>query len=344
MKFIKLESFEKHVKSASPQRLFSSTYLLIGKDSFTRKQAIDFLLAAFLQGSSSIAHGVKSIEGGQITAEMLQQELEGLPLFQQKQVLLIHTVEKLPKPIQKILEHYLLHPNPLIYLLLSAATLSSTSDLYKKAEKAGVILELEEEKEWLKEKTQTEWVKNQVARHQKQISSQAAQYLVKRVGIDSSLLFNELHKLFSYLGNRLEITIADIEALCVSTPSANIWQLGEAIFYKDTSKALKLMKELLESGTSFFALVRQIRHQFETEFQISSLLETGGTATEVSQLFPYMKGQILDKHMQMARNYGVRCFKQGLLKIDEMELMAKNSSIDSDLLSELLMIHLTSNV
>ena len=45
--------------------------------------------------------------------------------------------------------------------------------------------------------------------------------------------------------------------------------------------------------------------------------------------------------MQQAKQYGVDAFKQGLLAIDEAELRAKNSSIDENMIIELLMMRLT---
>jgi DNA polymerase-3 subunit delta len=94
-------------------------------------------------------------------------------------------------------------------------------------------------------------------------------------------------------------------------------------------------------GQPFLPLLRQIRNQFLTEYQVCALLEQGQTSAEIFQEFPYMKGQILEKHIQNARDYGMGAFRKGLLAIDAAEIQAKNSGVDEQLLAELLIVKLT---
>lgn len=54
-----------------------------------------------------------------------------------------------------------------------------------------------------------------------------------------------------------------------------------------------------------------------------------------------MKGQILEKSLTNARQYGGVALQQGLLDIDAMETAVKNSQTNEQLLAELLIIKLT---
>lgn len=165
---------------------------------------------------------------------------------------------------------------------------------------------------------------------------QVCQFLLKQLGTDQSLLYQEIEKLFCYVGDRSEITLQDVSMISTSVNVENVWQLGDAIFRCDVNSALRISKALLNDGTALLALLRQIRSQFQTKFQICSILKNGGTSAEVVQQYPYMKGNILERNMQMALNYGMPRFKKGMIKIDETELQAKNSGADSDILLELL--------
>ena len=129
--------------------------------------------------------------------------------------------------------------------------------------------------------------------------------------------------------------------MCQSNPSETIWQLGEALFRRDPGAALRISKGLLSEGSPFLGLLRQIRSQFQTEYQISCILADGGTSSDVAQNYPYMKGVILEKHLHTARSYGKEKFKKALLAIDETELSAKSSGADEDLLNERLIYQLT---
>jgi len=72
------------------------------------------------------------------------------------------------------------------------------------------------------------------------------------------------------------------------------WQLGDALFRRDALTALKIGKALLMDGTALIALLRQIRSQYQTAFQVATILELGGSSADISKQFPYMRGGILE--------------------------------------------------
>lgn len=336
MKYATLKAFESHLEEA----VLYPLYLIIGKEPFERKLAVDRLITEALKKASSPDLALKVYEGDRVSLEELMQELNTLGFFAEKRVILIQNADKLSKALMDQLENYYQNPNPSVCLVISAAAINKATNFYKKGEKAGAALEFAEEKPWEKEKSLQGWVQSLAAAENKKMDSQAAAALVKQVGTDQSLLFQEVQKLVCYISSRPDITARDIAAVCTQTHSENAWQLGEAIFKRDAPAALRISKGLMEEGTAVFSLLRQIRTQMQTEYQICSLLATGATPAVISEKFPYMRGRILDNHIQMAQNYGLTRFKKAMLKIDEMELLAKNSSIDPDVLAELLIVKL----
>jgi DNA polymerase-3 subunit delta len=70
-------------------------------------------------------------------------------------------------------------------------------------------------------------------------------------------------------------------------------------------------------------------------------LANGGSSQEITALFPYMKGFILDRNRQLASEYGLFRFRRGMLAIDEAERAAKNGISDHDLLMEILLTQLS---
>lgn len=336
MKYATLKAFESHLDEA----VLYPLYLIIGKEPFERKQAVDKLVQVALKKATSPDLALKIFEGDRLSIEELMQELNTLGFFAEKRVILIQNAEKLSKSLMEQLENYYQNPNPSVCLIISATAINKATNFYKKGEKAGAALEFAEEKPWEKEKSLQSWVQTLATAESKKLDPQAALILIKQVGTDQSLLFQEIQKLVCYVGSRPDITAQDITAVCTQTHGENAWQLGEAIFKRDAAMALRISKGLMEEGTAVFSLLRQIRTQMQTEYQICSLLATGATPAMISEKFPYMRGQILDRHIQMAQNYGLTRFKKAMLKIDEMELLAKNSSIDPDVLAELLIVKL----
>lgn len=340
MKYSSLAAFAKHVESAAPNHL-SSIYTILSKEEFVRKQAVDFFTKSVLQKDAASPFSLAILDAEKHSINAILEELSSLSFFAKKRVVVVHNVDILNKESTTKLERYFESPNPSLYLVLTASTLNRATTFYKKAEKIGIVMDVPEEKPWEKEKNVTEWLRSEAKKNGKEMSPQVCQLIVKQLGTEQTTLHNELQKLICYVGEKKTIEERDVAAISISMNLENAWQLGEAIFQRDAAKALRISKSLVADGTALIALLRQVRSQFQTEYQICSILTGGGSPDEITKQFPYMKGSILDRHMRQAQQYGMGRFKQGLLAIDDTELQAKSSSADPDFLIERLMIKLT---
>lgn len=339
MKYDNLKAFEKHLENAAPQH-FSNLYVVLAKDGFDIKIAVDLLIHHLLpEKDREISLCI--FDGLNLTADDLLAEIQVFSFLSQKKVIWIQQFDKLKKNIVELLENQFLSLPRSTYLILTGSALTKTLSFYKKIEKAGVILELVELKPWEKEKKLIEWLSKKALEVRKVMSYQVCQVLVKYTGSNQTLLSNEFEKLLCLVGDRGEITLQDINAVCVSFNADTLWQLGEVIFRRDVAPALRICRNLLLEGQAFLPLLRQLRSQFQTHYQVSLILARGGTSEEIQQEFPYMKGSILERHIQLTQLYGKSKFRQGLLTIDQIEMKAKNSQITEELLADLLIFNLT---
>lgn len=340
MKFVQLRGFEKHLEGTDLTH-FSSLYVIVGKESFQRKLAVDKLLDKLFPNKEDRVLHLRFYESEQISTFILMNELNGMALFSGRQVIVLNNAEKLEKSLMGELEKYFPHPNPSVCLVISASAINKNTNFYKMAEKAGIILDFIEEKPKDKEVSAIAWINSYVSSNNKRIDASALHLLVKLLGYEQSALHSELEKLICYVGDRPNISSLDISKTITAINNDNCWDLSEAVLLRDAAASLRISKALLLEGTAFFALLRMLRTQFQTELQVASIMERGGGASEITAHFPYMKGFILERHMAMAKNYGFKRLKLALLKIDDTELQAKNSSLDHFLLAEQLIIKLT---
>ena len=58
---------------------------------------------------------------------------------------------------------------------------------------------------------------------------------------------NEIDKLISYTVDREDVTVSDVEALCVGNSEGHIFEMIDAISRKQQDRALHLYHELLEN-------------------------------------------------------------------------------------------------
>lgn len=341
MRYQDLSSFEKHLHSSAPLHL-AKIYLLISEESYERQLALNQILSLLAPDPKkrSLMTTVFSIQQG---VDFLRQELNSLSFFVKEKILVAEGIEKVKTDdLKEIL--------PLIYsfpqgitLIFQGNQLRSNTLFYKAIEKEGVILDLSNEgKPWEKEKRMTDWLKDRAQQQGKVLGFEAARIMVAQLGTDRALLANELEKAITFCGERSEVTAKEIYAVCCTVNQETGWKLGEAVFQRQTSRALEILKALLDEGTSLIALLRQLRSQFQTKVHIASILDRGGTPLDITAVYGYMRGQILDQNLRLTKNYGSEALRRGLIKIDESEVVAKNSAIEPDLIAEILITKLTS--
>lgn len=335
MKYSNLRAFEKHLEGAYPAH-FAPVYAILCKDDFLRKESVSLLLKHLLRNQTNPDLALKTFDGDKFNASAFWDELEGFGFFSEKRYIVLNNCDKLPKAQTELLEKYFTSPNTRNVLVLAAANLNRNTNFYKKGEKTGILLDIPEEKPWEKERSIQEWMRQHVAKVGKRLDPRAAEAIVKQVGPDHARVNSELEKLYCYVGERPDITLQDVGALTTCVNVENIWQLSEALFLRNPLNAFRIGKGLLGDGTALIALLRQLRTQFQTEFQICSILSNGGTPQQVTAQFPYMSGQILERHLKQAQAFGLHRFKCAMLLIDQTEREAKNSSTDSELLFERL--------
>lgn len=337
MKYDNIRAFEKHLEGAK----FSPLYLILGSGHCERQEAIDLLLQALLPAPGQKELCLTQMDGSRVDEQELGNGLHSYSLFSKLKVIWIQQADKLKKAVQDNLVVYFNRPFPDQFLILSGESWQKNTTFYRTADKEGVILDFADLKPWEKEKYLIEWVNKKGAAERKIIHYPVCQFLVKRVGQDMSSLSQEIEKLVCYVGEKKEITQHDVESVCHNQSTETIWQLGESIFRRDPAAALPIAHSLLTEGEPLLVLLRQIRSQFQTEFQISLLLAQGKPPQDISSEFPYLKGQILERHIRQAREYGMDSLKRGLLALDEAELKAKNSDRDDKWIMELLIVRLT---
>jgi DNA polymerase III subunit delta len=300
-------------------------HLIIGKD----KEEVRRALSALLR---EVETPITSFYPENFSINAFFQEVETLPFLAQRKAVVVHDLDQLPMEGGEAIRRYLEKPNSRVSLYLTAGELAPQSKLAKLAEKTGQVRRFKEEKPWEKEKRLAGWLMEEAKREGVRLSSQTATALVQ--GVDHQMLQTELDKLICFAFGKQEITLEDISMLSTPVHRETFWQLGEALVTLATPRALTIGKSLLEEGVAIFPLLASLRSQFITGIEILS------DAKEAAKKFPYLKGNLLEKKMQMFKKYGKERLQRAVLLIFEAEVKAKNSSADPALLLELLIVKL----
>lgn len=338
MKYDNRKAFEKHFQETASDQL-AKVYLMTSKDEEECQDVVQLIIRSLI-GKQHPELAVRVFIGTQAPISEIVEELATPSFFAPQRVFWIQQFDKLKKGAFETLEKFLRRLPHSHFVILTAAAYSKTQSLYKFIEQDGVILELPEIKPWEKEKQLVDWLNQQITQHRKIMPYPVCQQMVKQIGLEQTLLQRELDKLLCFVGDKKEISLQDIQTICTCTFHETVWQLGEAIFRRDALNALRIGRSFLEEGQALLPLLRQIRSQFQTDYQVC-LLWMQGKQADIAKDFPYMRGQILERHLQLAQQYGAERFKEGLLAIDAVEIQTKNVQIDDGILLDLLIAKLT---
>ncbi len=333
MKYNDWKAFEKHLQSAFPDHL-SSVYLLFGKEEFLKNRAEEAVVALLSAKLPIIRY-----DGQSADERLLDAELNGFDLFSSSRLIVIANCDKLNKNASEILQSYFPKANKDLPIVLIASSINANTNFYKKAEKFGVVYSADPPKPKELEAICIDWAIQKAHKLGKKLSPVAAQLLYRHLGADWHSLSNELDKLALYCGSAASITEKEIVELVKAVPQATSWQAGEAILRGNTAEAINICHNLLQSGTNLIALIRQLRYTIQTSYDMLSLPEE-----EISKHHPGTKSFVLEKKLELARQFGLDRFRAAVIALDTSEFAAKDAMGDDELIMEMLIVKLISGI
>ncbi len=313
----------------------SRVFLIVSPCQYERKKIVEKIVSA-IKGKEGLVH-FQVHEGAQ---GAIEEQIEGLntaSLLTGKQVLLLDGIDKLKKNAMASLSAYVVRPSPFAYLLLGSASSKGLNELYATGKKELIACDLSDEKPWDRKDRLKRSLVEFAAKAGKRLNADALEHLLENVGLNLPGLEQEADKLISYVGERREIALQDVHALCAAQKSATLWQLADAIAWRDSFPRIDETVDL----SLLLPLLSQLRTQFQQGLTLAILLERGTAHADIPHYIPGIKPASLDKILPIARQRQSPFFKRALDLLFDVELMAKNSSFDPALILDLLLTKLT---
>lgn len=134
-----------------------------------------------------------------------------------------------------------------VRLLISAGKVDKRKTFYKAIDKTGAVESLAgwsvDDRDWADQAEQ--WARRALRARKQEASEEALAELVSRVGPNARLLNSEIEKLSVYVGERPEVTLADVAAVCATNKFARAFALGDALGDRDLPRLLRCLDEEL---------------------------------------------------------------------------------------------------
>jgi DNA polymerase-3 subunit delta len=134
-----------------------------------------------------------------------------------------------------------------VRLLISAAKVDKRKVFFKTLDKIGTVESFAgwsvDDRDWA---DQAEgWARKAIRTREKEISEEALAELISRVGPNARQLDSEIEKISLYVGDKREIEMEDVVAICTRNKMARAFALGDALGDRDLPRLLKRLDEEL---------------------------------------------------------------------------------------------------
>ena len=191
MRYLNINLLKKHFESPDSDKI--KNYLIVIADIYEREKIVKFILNKIdikkfnlsrFSNDSKLAEIINAFQSPSL--------LGGEPLI------IIDDLENFSKSEIQNLNSFI--KNNDVYLIIGSQNKLQSSILYSTIEKKGLVFDLSGEKIWEKEKRIANFIVEKCINAKKNISSIVIESLFDRVGLDLSLIEQEIDKLISRAG------------------------------------------------------------------------------------------------------------------------------------------------
>lgn len=249
-------------------------YVLAGDEAFLKRQVLRRLKQIAL-GDDPDDSAVSSYSGEQAEFAAVWDELQSLPLFSPRRVIVIDDADKFVSNYRSYLEKKVEKQafSETGVLILDVKTWPANTRLAKMVD-ANRTITCKSPAPFKLPQWSCEWA---LAHHGKQMTVAAGQLLVELVGADMGLLDQEILKLAIYVGDHVKITPEDVDKLVGNSRMESVWKIFDLIGQGQTAASLKFLQRLLEQGEEPMRLVGAISSQLRKLAQATRLSLEGGS-------------------------------------------------------------------
>ena len=278
-----------------------------------------------------------SISKYDLSEDLLEEVIEDLNtygLFSDKKIVIINNFDKMDPDINRVEEllKYVENSSSLNLLFV-------VSDKYDDRKK--IIKDLKKKMEFIKVSSDpVEFTKNCLKGYK--VEDGVITLLVNNTLGDISRLYNECNKLKIYKINDKYISKEDVLELAVKKlgDSTDItFQFSRSLAEKDKKKALSLYQELLDYQIEALSIIGLLASQFRIMFQVKVLEEKNMRNDEIAKTLNE-KSYRITKTRELTRYYSKRELLDLMIKLEDIELKIKTTSVDANTLVQLFILNI----
>lgn len=313
---------------------FNNVYLLYGEEAYLKKQYKEKLRNAMLSPDDTMNYAY--YEGKGINVNEVIDLAETLPFFAERRLIILEDTG-LFKSASSELADYLKEMPDTTAMIFIESEVDKRNKLYKAVQNKGRAVELGRQDE----STLIRWVAGSFKREGKAVSENTVRYLLSKVGTDMENIQKELEKLFCYAMDKDSITIEDVEAICTTQITNQIFDMVNAVADRQQKKALQYYYDLLALKEPPMRILFLLARQFKLLLEVKDMDQKGYGRKEIAEkagLSPFVVG----KYQTQAKAFQTKELRKIIEDSVETEECVKTGRLSDTLGVELFIVRYSS--
>jgi DNA polymerase-3 subunit delta len=214
---------------------------------------------------------------------------ETLPFFAERRLIVLENTGMFKSSASELAD-YLKEMPDTTYFVFVESEIDKRNKLYKAVTNKGRAVELGRQDE----ATLLRWVASNVKKEGKQITENTVRHFLAKVGTDMENIQKELEKLFCYTLEKESITTDDVEEICTTQVTSQIFDMVNAVADKQQRKALDYYYNLLALKEPPMRILFLLSRQFKLLLEVKDMDSKGFARKEIAEkagLNPFVVGK-----------------------------------------------------
>lgn len=266
---------------------FNNVYLLFGEEAYLKKQYKQKLRSAMISPDDNMNYAY--YEGKGINVNEVIDLAETLPFFAERRLIILEDTGFF-KSASPELAVYIKEMPDTTFMIFIESEVDKRGALYKAVQSKGRAVELARQDET----TLIRWVAASIKREGKNVSEHTVRHLLAKVGTDMENIQKELEKLFCYTMDRDSITTEDVETICTTQITNQIFDMVNAVADKEQKKALQYYYDLLALKEPPMRILFLLARQFKLLLEVKVMEQSGYGRKEIAEkvgINPFVVGK-----------------------------------------------------
>ena len=309
---------------------FNNVYLLYGEEAYLKKQYKDKLRNAMVAPDDTMNYAY--YEGKGVNVKEIIDLAETLPFFAERRLIIMENTGFFKNATPELADYIKEMPESTSMIFIESEV-DKRGKLYKAVQSKGRVVELGRQDE----ATLLRWIVGSVKREGKQISEGTVRYFLTKVGTDMENIQKELEKLFSYTLEKDKITVEDVETICTTQITNQIFDMVNAVADKQQRKALDYYYDLLALKEPPMRILFLLARQFKLLLEVKTLDKQGYARKDIASktgLHPFVVG----KYQEQAKSFSQKELRAIMEEGAEIEESVKTGSLTDTLGVELFIM------